>query len=121
MSPRLSDRTRFPYLHSTTPTTTLLNLGRLRILQEFNWRRCALLASAGFPHTESLYDLINSAKERADEYFTTNLRFYGTFDTTAVHVLDEYVNENIRIFILISDEIRTRNTLCEVVIIIGRI
>lgn len=64
---------------------------------------------------QSLYDLISTAKERAEDI---DLRFYGTFDETAVHVLDESVNENTRIFILISDEIRTRNTLCEVMIII---
>ena len=59
---------------------------------------------------------MSMAKERADD---TNLQFYGTFDETAIHVLDESVNDNMRIFILISDEIRTRNTLCEVMIIIG--
>jgi hypothetical protein len=42
------------------------------------------------------------------------LTVYDTFDETATYLLERAVEDEMRIFIVISDEIRTRNTLCEV-------
>ena len=52
--------------------------------------------------------------ERRSAKFTADLKYYDTFDETAVHILDEAVKEEIRIFMIFSDEARTRNVLCEV-------
>ena len=45
---------------------------------------------------------------------TIELTVYDTFDETATYLLDSAVEDDMRIFIVISDEISTRNTLCEV-------
>ena len=42
------------------------------------------------------------------------LTVYDTFDETATYLLERAAEDDMRIFIVISDEIRTRNTLCEV-------
>ena len=42
------------------------------------------------------------------------LTVYDTFDETATDLLERAAEDDMRIFIVISDEIRTRNTLCEV-------
>ena len=45
---------------------------------------------------------------------SAELSYYGTFEETSVHVLNEAVEDDMRIFIAISDETKIRNTLCEV-------
>ena len=44
--------------------------------------------------------------------------FFDTFDETASFLLDEAVLNDIRIFFIIGDRARTRNTLCEVLILL---
>ena len=57
---------------------------------------------------------MNMANKRTGSEYTIDLRYYGTFDETARSVLGKAVQDEMRIFIVISDKTGTRNTLCEV-------
>lgn len=60
---------------------------------------------------QSLQELRELAREREGG---AELSYYGTFEETSVHLLNDVVKDDMRIFIAISDEAKMRNTLCEV-------
>ncbi|CAI8034517.1 Gamma-aminobutyric acid type B receptor subunit 1, partial [Geodia barretti] len=109
-SPELSNRRYFSSLYRTTPTWTLVNLARVRLLTEFNWYRCAVLTSPDHLHTQVLHELVELEQLKDSDI---ELTVYDTFDETATYLLERAAEDDMRIFIVISDEIRTRNTLCE--------
>ena len=53
-------------------------------------------------------------RELMEKTSSVDLSFYDTFDKSASFLLDKAVVEDMRIFIVISDQARARNTLCEV-------
>lgn len=62
-----------------------------------------------------MYELIELDEVRRNNI---QLTVYDTFDETARHLLGNAVEDDMRIFVVISDEARIRNALCEVWFII---
>ena len=61
--------------------------------------------------SQEMYELVELEEVRRNNI---QLTVYDTFDETARHLLGSAVEDDMRIFVVISDEARIRNALCEV-------
>ncbi|XP_071947988.1 gamma-aminobutyric acid type B receptor subunit 1-like [Antedon mediterranea] len=108
-SPALSNRQRFPTFFRTHPSATLNNPARIKLCQEFNWKKIAVLQETQEVFTSTIEDLEKRAKKANIEIVSRQ-----SFLTDPDNAVDDLFREDARIIVGVFYVGMARKVFCEV-------
>jgi gamma-aminobutyric acid type B receptor len=106
-SPALSNRQRFPTLFRTHPSANMQNPARVRIFQQFKWKKITIIQSVEEVFTSTAKDLEEQCREKGIR--VERQSFYGD-PTDAVKTL---VRQDARIIVGLFYVTEARRVLCQ--------
>ncbi|XP_033116361.1 gamma-aminobutyric acid type B receptor subunit 1-like [Anneissia japonica] len=107
-SPALSNRKRFPTFFRTHPSATLNNPARIKMCQEFGWKKIAVLQETQEVFTSTIEDLEKRAKKANIEIVSRQ-----SFLTDPDNAVGDLLREDARIIVGVFYEGMARKVFCE--------